>query len=67
MTSGCTLARWDHSLVHNQSIPAEQAAAELYLQMANRRFDDSLRALIQNDDRLTTETADAALRALTRS
>jgi hypothetical protein len=30
--------------------------------MANRRFDESLRALNSNDDRLTTETADAALR-----
>ena len=30
--------------------------------MANRRFDESLRALSHNDDRLTTEAADAALR-----
>jgi hypothetical protein len=31
--------------------------------MANRRFDESLRALSSNDDRLTTEAAHAALRA----
>jgi hypothetical protein len=30
--------------------------------MAFRRFDDSLRQLGHNDDRLTTETASASLR-----
>jgi alkylation response protein AidB-like acyl-CoA dehydrogenase len=65
VTSACTLSRWDYSVVHGHAIPSETAAAELYLRMANRRFDSALRALSQNDDRLTTETADAALRALT--
>jgi len=62
VTSACTLSRWDHALAHQQATPAEQSAAELYLRMANRRFDDSLRSLNHNDDRLTTEAANAALR-----
>jgi hypothetical protein len=33
--------------------------------MANRRFDTALRSLSRNDDRLTTETANNALRDLT--
>ena len=35
----------------------DETAAELYMRMANRRFDESLRALGHNDDRLTTEAA----------
>jgi hypothetical protein len=61
VTSACTLSRWDRSLVRNTTTPSEAFAAELYLRMANRRFDHSLRALSQNDDRLTTQTADAVL------
>ncbi len=64
VTSACTLARWDHSMVHSQPRPADEAAAQLYLRMANRRFDESLRALSHNDDRATTEAADLALRTL---
>ncbi|MGP0063795.1 MAG: acyl-CoA dehydrogenase family protein [Isosphaeraceae bacterium] len=63
VTSACTLSRWDRSEVLKQAKPAERAAAELYLRMANRRFDESLRALSQNDDRLTTEAANTALYA----
>ena len=64
VTSACTLARWDRSLVLGKSTPADEAAAELYLRMANRRFDDSLHALSHNDDRATTEAANLALRTL---
>ena len=40
----------------------DETAAELAMRMAFRRFDDSLRQLGHNDDRLTTDTALAALR-----
>ena len=62
VTSACTLSRWDRSEQDNRAIPAERSAAELYLRMANRRFDDALRALRHNDDRLTTQAANDALR-----
>ncbi len=62
VTSACTLSRWDRSESLGQASTSERSAAELYLRMANRRFDDSLRALHSNEDRLTTEAADAALR-----
>ncbi len=62
MTSACTLSRWDRSESLGRSTPSERSAAELYLRMANRRFDESVRTLDSNDDRLTTEAADAALR-----
>jgi acyl-CoA dehydrogenase family member 9 len=63
VTSACTLARWDRSESLSRATPAERSAAELYLRMANRRFDESLLALHSNDDGLTTEAAEAALRA----
>jgi acyl-CoA dehydrogenase family member 9 len=62
VTASCTLSRWDGSEVRGRAIPAERSAAELYLRMANRRFDQALRALSHNDDRLTTEAAHDALR-----
>ena len=65
VTSACTLSRWDHSLADDRATPSGQSAAELYLRMANRRFDNALRALSQNDDHLTTQTADAVLRGVT--
>jgi acyl-CoA dehydrogenase family member 9 len=61
VTGACTLSRWDLSITQGRSTPAERTAAELYLRMAQRRFDRSLQALSQNDDRLTTAAADAAL------
>jgi hypothetical protein len=61
VTSACTLSRWDHALAHDRDTPADRAAAELYIRMASRRFDDSLRSLSHNDDRLTTQAANAAL------
>jgi acyl-CoA dehydrogenase family protein 9 len=63
VTGACTLSRWDLSITQGRSTPAERTAAELYLRMAQRRFDRSLQALNQNDDRLTTAAADAALAA----
>jgi alkylation response protein AidB-like acyl-CoA dehydrogenase len=67
VTSACTLSRWDRSLELRQSTPADRSAAELYLRMANRRFDDSLRSLRHNDDRVTTEAANEALRMYAES
>ena len=61
VTAACTLSRWDLSITQGRSTPTERTAAELYLRMAQRRFDRSLQALSQNDDRLTTAAADAAL------
>jgi acyl-CoA dehydrogenase family member 9 len=63
VSAACTLSRYDLSVTRNSATPAERTAAELYLRMANRRFDESLRALSNNDDRLTTEAALAALHA----
>jgi alkylation response protein AidB-like acyl-CoA dehydrogenase len=65
VTSACTLSRWDHSLLQSSAMPADQVAAELYLRMAHRRFDDALRSLNHNDDRLTTEAANSALGSFT--
>jgi alkylation response protein AidB-like acyl-CoA dehydrogenase len=64
-TAACTLARLDQSLTRNHAKPAEQFAAELYMRMASRRFDQALGALRSHDDQLTTRTAHAALRAIT--
>jgi alkylation response protein AidB-like acyl-CoA dehydrogenase len=61
VTSACTLSRWDRSEALNRATPAERSAAELYLRMANQRFDESWRALSQNEDRLTTQAAHDAL------
>jgi alkylation response protein AidB-like acyl-CoA dehydrogenase len=61
VTAACTLSRWDHALVQDPAAPGS-SAAELYLRMANRRFDDALRQLNHNDDRLTSEVARDALR-----
>jgi alkylation response protein AidB-like acyl-CoA dehydrogenase len=64
-TAACALARLDRSCARNATTPADQSAAELYLRMASRRFDQSISALRSHDDALTTRTAHAALRALT--
>jgi acyl-CoA dehydrogenase family member 9 len=63
VTGACTLSRWDLSITQGRSTPAERTAAELYLRMAQSRFDRSLQALSQNDDSLTTAAADSALAA----
>lgn len=61
-TGSCTLARIDRALATHTAVGSDRNAAELYLRMANRRFDQALHDLAHNDDRLTTETADSALR-----
>lgn len=63
VTSGCVLSRFDHALSTNRATPSEEAAAELYLEMAGRRFDAAADALKANDDGLTTLAADRALRS----
>ena len=63
VTGACTLSRWDLSITQGRSTPAERTAAELYLRMAQLRFDRSLQALNQNDDSLTTAAANSALAA----
>ena len=62
VTASCTLARLDRALDQRTAGPAERSAAQLYLRMANRRFDQALRDLDHNDDPQTTEAAEAALR-----
>jgi alkylation response protein AidB-like acyl-CoA dehydrogenase len=62
VTASCTLARLDAQLTARSNVPGDREAAELYLGMAFRRFDESLRALGKNDDRATLSAADAALR-----
>jgi acyl-CoA dehydrogenase family protein 9 len=63
VTGACTLSRWDLSITQGRSTPAERTAAELYMRMAQGRFDRSLQSLSQNDDSLTTAAADSALAA----
>jgi alkylation response protein AidB-like acyl-CoA dehydrogenase len=65
VTAACTLSRLDHALATQSANAADRSAAELYLRMANERFDQSLRSLDRNDDRLTTEAAHDALRLFT--
>jgi alkylation response protein AidB-like acyl-CoA dehydrogenase len=62
VTAACTLARIDRELSEGTAGSDNLTAAELYLRMANRRFDQALRDLDDNDDRHTTVAADAALR-----
>jgi acyl-CoA dehydrogenase family protein 9 len=64
VTASCTLARLDSELVAATITPANRDAALLYLRMANRKFDQSLHDLDHNDDRLTTDTANAVLKEL---
>jgi alkylation response protein AidB-like acyl-CoA dehydrogenase len=66
MTASCTLARLDHELTSGSGTHAGRAAGQLYLRMANRRFDQALHELDHNDDAATTAAADAVLRALAR-
>ncbi len=62
-TASCVLARLDHELATNSASELDRNAAELYLSMANRRFDQAIHELYHNDDAQTTRTANAALRA----
>jgi alkylation response protein AidB-like acyl-CoA dehydrogenase len=60
-TSACTLARLDRELAGGTASDLDRATGDLYLRMANRRFDQALHDLAHNDDRQTTCVADAAL------
>jgi alkylation response protein AidB-like acyl-CoA dehydrogenase len=60
-TASCTLARLDRDLATGSATELDRASGELYLRMANRRFDQALRDLDDNDDPQTTRAADAAL------
>jgi hypothetical protein len=62
VTAACTLARLDAQLSAKSDAPGDREAALLYLRMAFRRCDESLRSLWRNDDLETIEAADAALR-----
>jgi len=62
VTSACTLARIDHAMASGKATELDRTSADLYLRMANRRFDQALRGLADNDDPRTTATATAALR-----
>jgi hypothetical protein len=63
--ASCTLSRLDSLLEHGNGSPSEmnrdQIAGRYYLRYANRRVRQSLAALNDNDDELTTKAADAAL------
>jgi alkylation response protein AidB-like acyl-CoA dehydrogenase len=63
--SGCTLSRLDHLLAQSNGNAAETArgvqAGRYFLRLADRRVRHSLAALSDNDDAMTTATADAWL------
>ncbi|MEO6808762.1 MAG: acyl-CoA dehydrogenase, partial [Isosphaeraceae bacterium] len=63
-TASCTLARLDRDLTTGSATELDRTSGELYLRMANRRFDQALRDLDDNDDPQTTRAADAALAGL---
>jgi alkylation response protein AidB-like acyl-CoA dehydrogenase len=66
VTSACTLARIDRAEAEKTATEADRLAADLYLRMAARRFDQAIRELRDNDDPQTTQTADAVLKAYGR-
>ena len=63
--SSCALSRLDHLLAHGNNTPAEakreEIAGRYFLKLADRRARQSLAALADNDDDLTTAAANAAL------
>ena len=61
-TSACTLARIDAAIADKTAREDERAAAELYLRMAGKRFDDALRGIHRNHDREILEAARTVLR-----
>jgi hypothetical protein len=63
--SSCALARLDHLLTVGNGHPTETnrevTAGRYFLRLSDRRFRQSLAALTDNDDALTTQAADAVL------
>jgi acyl-CoA dehydrogenase family protein 9 len=63
--SSCTLSRLDRLLTQGNSSPAhadrDVIAGRYFMKLADRRIRQNLAALIDNDDEMTTATADAAL------
>lgn len=59
--ASCTLSRLDHLLTHNEGTAPEIQAGRYFLTIANRRIKQSLAGLWDNDDDMTTRTADLAL------
>jgi alkylation response protein AidB-like acyl-CoA dehydrogenase len=64
--SSCTLSRLDHLLSYANGNPSELnrdlTAGRYFLKLADRRIRNCLAALNDNDDAMTTEAADAAMR-----
>ncbi len=62
--SACTLSRWDHELMQQAGHDGTHRhdAARLFLRSSARRIRQHLAALRDNDDALTTRTADAVPR-----
>lgn len=64
--SACTLARLDHLLASGKHAPADVAAdvqaGRYFLKLTNRRIQQNLAALWDNDDEATTATADVFLK-----
>ena len=63
-SGSCTLARIDRDLAKGQASELDRNAADLYLRLANRRFDQAIWELKHNDDAQMNATADAAVRAI---
>jgi hypothetical protein len=64
--SSCTLARLDHLMTHangHADVQKEIQAGRYFMALANRRIRHNLEALWENDDDLTTATANAWLRS----
>jgi acyl-CoA dehydrogenase family protein 9 len=63
--SSCSLSRLDHLLGHGNGKPdelqREAQAGRYFLKLANRRIQNNMAALWENDDADTTKTADAFL------
>jgi alkylation response protein AidB-like acyl-CoA dehydrogenase len=63
--SACSLSRLDHLLINGNHSPAEVKREEMcgryFLKLANRRIQQNLAAINDNDDAETTRTANALL------
>ena len=62
VTSACTLARLDRQCSQGVATEWDKSAGMLYVRLAARRFDESLRGLRDNDDSATTRAADETTR-----